>query len=163
MHLYAYIYIYTDEAETQQINDMPSSEMSTRDDHSCPYWLGSTQEDIDSDGEDDKADLFQSLSICDNGQASFINDRNSELEDTRDQVVQSISEERIETTIVGQSFDEFILGDQEPHFMSFDDVEDEIIIAIGEQYQCEKCFESIQEGTHPSHRRQNSTMVITTK
>ena len=90
MHLYAYIYIYTDEAETQQINDMPSSEKSTRDDHSCPYWLGSTQEDIDSDGEDDKADLFQSLAICDNGQASFINDRNSELEDTRDQVVQSI-------------------------------------------------------------------------
>ena len=70
MHLYAYIYIYTDEAETQQINDMPSSEKSTRDDHSCPYWLGSTQEDIDSDGEDDKTDLFQSLAICDNNSPS---------------------------------------------------------------------------------------------
>jgi len=27
-----------------------------RDDHSCPYLLESAQEDIDSDGEDDKAD-----------------------------------------------------------------------------------------------------------
>jgi len=66
------------------------------------------------------------------------------IQDTRDQVVEPISEERIETTIVGQSFDEFILGDQEQYFMSFDDIEDEIIIAIGEQYQCEKCIESIQ-------------------
>ena len=36
--------------------------------------------------------------------------------------------------------------------MSFDDVDDQIIISIGEQYQSENFFESIQEGTHPSHR-----------
>ena len=50
------------------------------------------------------------------------------MEDTRDQVVEPISEEKIETTIFGPFFDEFILGDQETYFMSFDDVE--IIIAI---------------------------------